>query len=82
VNELLVACVGSLAGYRRELNEHQPCDAERAAVEHLRRGESLTRCNCSAAVYDHKSCTPHRCISVHRELYDWIERYEPIEDEL
>jgi hypothetical protein len=29
--KLLRACIESMAGYRREMNDHQPCDAEKAA---------------------------------------------------
>lgn len=32
LEELLGDCVASLAGYRRERNDTQPCDAERAAL--------------------------------------------------
>jgi hypothetical protein len=38
---LLADCVASLAGYRREMNDGQPCDAEKAARAYLdsRRGD-------------------------------------------
>lgn len=32
---LLLACVESLAGYRREMNDNQLCDAEKAARKYL-----------------------------------------------
>lgn len=32
---LLLRCVESLAGYRREMNDNRPCDAEKAAREYL-----------------------------------------------
>jgi hypothetical protein len=32
---LLLRCVESLAGYRREMNDNQPCDAEKAARTYL-----------------------------------------------
>jgi hypothetical protein len=35
IRSLLQACVDSLAGYRREMGEHQPCDAEKAARAYL-----------------------------------------------
>lgn len=36
VRALLQSCVDSLAGYRREMNDHQPCDAEQAARAFLK----------------------------------------------
>ncbi len=32
VEAVLTNCVEALAGYRRELGDNQPCDAERAAI--------------------------------------------------
>jgi hypothetical protein len=37
--ELMQQARDALAGYRRELNEHQPCDAERALEERLAQPE-------------------------------------------
>jgi hypothetical protein len=41
VRSLLSACVDSLAGYRRERNEAQQCDAEKAARAFLTNGTGL-----------------------------------------
>jgi len=35
LREALKNCAESLKGYRREMNDHQPCDAEKIAIEIL-----------------------------------------------
>lgn len=41
LERLLADCVASLAGYRREVNDHQPCDAEKAATAYLSRRHDI-----------------------------------------
>jgi hypothetical protein len=40
--KLLRDCVEALAGYRREMNDHQPCDAEKAARAYL--ASTMNKC--------------------------------------
>lgn len=40
------------------------------------------RCGCTRVSYDAAAgCEPGICISRHTEIYHWIKKYEPIEDE-
>ena len=46
--KLLRDCVESLAGYRREMDEHQPCDAEKAARKYLDAISPMNECQGAA----------------------------------